>query len=248
MSAEAIAVGRVREIMRYPVKSMAGVPVDSAELGWHGLAGDRRFAIRRVEADNGFPWLSASRLPEMLLYQPFGLEPGSAEPLSTHVRAPDGSEFELGRPDLDAHFSELAGEPVELMRLKHGVFDEAAVSVIDAATIARIGREAGLALDPRRFRANVLLETESGVAFGEDEWVGSTLAFGNREPRAAVTVTLRDLRCSMIDFDPDTAERSRNVMKTAVRLNENFAGVYATAVRAGTIRVGDRVRLLRAAV
>jgi uncharacterized protein YcbX len=35
-------VGRVREIVRYPVKSMAGVAAESAFLGRHGLAGDRR--------------------------------------------------------------------------------------------------------------------------------------------------------------------------------------------------------------
>jgi uncharacterized protein YcbX len=33
------------------------------------------------------------------------------------------------------------------------------------------------------------------------------------------------------------------VVKTVVRLNENNAGVYATVVRSGTIRVADRVGL-----
>lgn len=33
-------------------------------------------------------------------------------------------------------------------------------------------------------------------------------------------------------------------MKTVVRLNKNNAGVYATVVRRGTIRIGDRVSLL----
>ena len=56
-------VGRVCEIVRYPIKSMAGVPTDAAMLGWHGLEGDRRYAFRRVGDNSGFPWLSASRLP-----------------------------------------------------------------------------------------------------------------------------------------------------------------------------------------
>jgi MOSC domain-containing protein YiiM len=33
-------------------------------------------------------------------------------------------------------------------------------------------------------------------------------------------------------------------MKTAVRLNRNDAGVYATVARTGTIQVGDRVALV----
>lgn len=43
-----IEVGHVCEVVRYPVKSMAGTPTESAVLGWHGLAGDRRFAVRRL--------------------------------------------------------------------------------------------------------------------------------------------------------------------------------------------------------
>jgi uncharacterized protein YcbX len=69
-----IPLGHVSELVRYPVKSMAGVATDSALLGWHVLHGDRRFAFRRLNDNSGFPWLSASRLPELLLYQPFGLD------------------------------------------------------------------------------------------------------------------------------------------------------------------------------
>ena len=49
---------------------MAGVATDSAFLGWHGLQGDRRFAFRRLNEKSDFPWLSASKLPELVLYQP----------------------------------------------------------------------------------------------------------------------------------------------------------------------------------
>src|SRR3954470_21595500 len=51
-----IQVGRVCEIVRYPVKAMAGTVMGSAFLGWHGLHGDRRFAFRRVGVDSGMPW------------------------------------------------------------------------------------------------------------------------------------------------------------------------------------------------
>lgn len=238
-----IDIGHVRELARYPVKSMAGTPVDSAWLGWHGLDGDRRFAFRRIGDDHGFPWLSASRLPELLRYQPIGLDDTGGEPLPVHVRTPDGSELALGSADLDAYVTERFGSPVELMKLKHGVFDEAAVSVIALATIAGLGREAGLTLDRRRFRANILLETTESEPFLEDVWVGGSLVFGHGSAPPAVNVTQRDLRCVMINLDPDSAEKDARVMKTAARLNDNYAGVYATVVRTGEIRVGDRVRL-----
>lgn len=57
-----VEIGHVFEIVRYPVKSMAGIAAASAFLGWHGLDGDRRFAFRRLESRSSFPWLSASRL------------------------------------------------------------------------------------------------------------------------------------------------------------------------------------------
>jgi uncharacterized protein YcbX len=31
-----IEIGHVDVIFRYPVKSMAGEPLDAAQLGWHG--------------------------------------------------------------------------------------------------------------------------------------------------------------------------------------------------------------------
>jgi len=244
-----IQVGYVREITRYPIKSMAGIAVESASLGWHGLEGDRRFALRRIGADKGFPWLSASKLPELLLYQPVGLDESTGEPLPTHVRTPSGSLLAVGSVELNSEITERAGSSVELMQLKHGIFDEATISVISQSTIAGIGREAGIKsdLDRRRFRANILVETESDELFVEDKWIGGTLVFGDSDATGpAVHITMPDLRCVMINLDPDTAAKNARVMKTVVRLNQNNAGVYATAVRTGSIRVGNPVSLVSA--
>lgn len=240
-----IQLGWVRELVRYPVKSMAGTPIESAFLGWNGLAGDRRFAFRRMGDESGFPWLTASRLPDLLLYQPIGLDESSEEPLPTHVRTPAGSELALRSPELTRDVTERCGKSVELMKLKHGIFDDASISVISLTTIAALGREAGFDLDPRRFRANIVLDTDDAAPFLEDGWVGGTLLFGEEEPAPAVSVTARDVRCVMINLDPDTGARDPRALKAAVRLNGNNAGVYGTVVRTGTIGVGQPVRLVR---
>ena len=239
-----IRLGHVRELVRYPVKSMAGIATDSAFLGWHGLDGDRRFAFRRIGDDSGFPWLTASRVAELLLFQPSGLDESSGEPLPTHVRTPGGAHLELRSAELQSEIAARFGSSVELMKLKHGIFDDAPVSVISLSTIAGIGREAGLELDRRRFRANIVLETADTEPFLEDGWVGGTLVFGDDEPRPAVTVTARDVRCMMINLDPDTGIQDARVLKAAVRRNDNNAGVYGTAVRTGTIHVGQTVSLV----
>jgi uncharacterized protein YcbX len=241
-----IHVGYVREITRYPVKSMAGIATESAILGWHGLEGDRRFAFRRIGANDGFPWLSASKLPELLLYQPVGLDESTGEPLPTHVRTPSGSRLELHSAELISEITGRFSNAVELMQLRHGIFDEAPISVISQSTINGIGREAGLEgeLDRRRFRANILVETESDEPFLEDNWMGGTLVFGDSEVAGpAVHVTMPDVRCVMINLDPDTAAKDARLMKTVVKLNQNNAGVYATVVRTGVISVGNPVSL-----
>jgi uncharacterized protein YcbX len=223
---------------------MAGTATESAFLGWHGLDGDRRFAFRRLGDASGFPWLSASRVAEMLLYHPVGLDESTGEPLPTRIRTPAGTEVELRSKELQSEIAARFGSSVELMRLKHGIFDDATISVISLATIAGIGREAGADLDRRRFRANILLETTDAEPFLEDGWVGGTLLFGNGDPRPAVSVTARDVRCMMINLDPDTAKQDARAMKTVVRLNGNNAGVYGTVVQTGTIHVGDPVALV----
>ena len=237
-------LGHVSEIVRYPVKSMAGTATESAFLGWHGLAGDRRFAFRRLGDDGGFPWLTASRVHELLLYHPVGLDESTGEPLPTHIRTPSGAQLELRSAELQNEIAGRFGSALELMKFKHGIFDDASVSVISMATIAGIGDEAGVSLDRRRFRANILLETRDRETFLEDGWVGGTLLFGSGEAKPAVSVTAPDLRCVMINLDPDTGTQDKRVMKTVVRLNENNAGVYGTVVQTGTIRVGDPVSLV----
>jgi MOSC domain-containing protein len=239
-----IHLGCIHELVRYPVKSMAGVSTDSAFLGWHGLQGDRRFAFRRLNDKSGFPWLTASRLPELLLYEPLGLDENTEEPTPTHVRTPEGMNFALGSAELQNSVAEKFGNAVELMKLKHGIFDEASVSVINLATISAIGREAGQNLDTRRFRANIVIETDSTEPFLEDGWIGGRLALGSDEVGPMLNMTMRDERCMMINLDPVTAKQDPRVMKAVVRLNKNNAGAYGTVARTGQISVGQSVRLI----
>ena len=244
MRSDSRQLGHVYELVRYPVKSMAGIAAESVFLGWHGFAGDRRFAFRRRGDESGFPWLSASRLPELILYHPVGLDESTGEPLPTHIRTPAGTRLELRGGELVREIAERYGAELELMQLKHGTFDDAPVSVISRATMAGIGRAAGVELDRRRFRANIVLETDATGPFEEDAWVGGRLVFGETEPRPAVSVTARDVRCMMINLDPDTAAQDARPMKTVVGLNGNNAGVYGTVARTGTIHVGQPVSLI----
>ena len=65
-----IELGQIEAIFRYPVKSMRGEALNEATLGWHGLEGDRRLAFRRLGERGGFPWLTAGKLPDLVLFSP----------------------------------------------------------------------------------------------------------------------------------------------------------------------------------
>ena len=238
-----IEIGQVEAIFRYPVKSMAGERLEAAGLGWHGLDGDRRLAVRRINDHSGFPWLSASRLPELILFTPICREDDAQGGLPTHVRTPDGEEIPIFGEDLAADIERRLGAPVQMMQLKHGIFDEATISVIASDTVREIGRLAERSLDLRRFRPNVVVRLARSVPFQEDEWVGSALSFGEGDDAPVITVTMRDIRCSMVNLDPDSAGSTPEVLKTIVRTHDNTAGIYGTVTRIGRLAVGQTIFL-----
>ena len=132
---------------------------------------------------------------------------------------------------------------MQMMQLNHGIFDEASVSVIASDTVREIGRLAGRDLDVRRFRPNVVVRLLQSGAFLEDKWLGGVLSFGDEDDSPAIAVTMRDLRCSMVNLDPDSAEPAPEVMKAIVRVNQNNAGIYGAVTRTGQLTVGQSVFL-----
>ena len=240
-------IGQVEAIFRYPVKSMRGERLDVANLGWHGLDGDRRMAFRRIDDRSGFPWLTATKLPELLLFAPQRGEDGAREELPTHVRTPDGKELPVFGEELATEIGRRYGAPVQMMQLRHGIFDDACISVIASDTVREIERLAGRSTDVRRFRPNIVVRLLRPVPFQEDEWLGGVLSFGEGDDAPAITVTMRDVRCSMVNFDPDSATAAPEVMKAVVRANQNNAGIYGAVTRIGRLTLGQNIVLHAAA-
>lgn len=236
-----VEIGHIEAIFRYPVKSMRGEQLDVATLGWHGVEGDRRLALRRIDDRSGFPWLPATKLPDLLLFAPHGDGADARGDLPTHVRAPDGAELPVFGEDLAAEVGRRYGAPVQMMQLKHGIFDEASISAITLETVREICRLAGQNADVRRFRPNFVIHSLRSVPFEEDAWLGGVLSFGAGDEAPAISVTMRDVRCSMVNLDPDSAQPAPEVLKAVVRVNQNNAGVYATVTRTGEIAVGQPV-------
>ena len=234
-----IEIGHVDAIFRYPVKSMAGEALEVANLDWHGLEGDRRLAFRRMNDHSDFPWLTASKLPDLLLFAPHRDTGAAQADLPTHIRTPDGEAMPVFSENLAAEIGRRYGAPVQMMQMKHGIFDEASISVIASDTVSEIARLAVRSLDVRRFRPNVVVRLLRSGPFQEDEWLGGVLSFGEGDDAPAITVTLRDERCSMVNLDPDSASPAPEVLKAVVRAHQNTAGIYGAVTRIGRLAVGQ---------
>src|SRR5208282_5665273 len=88
---------------------------------------------------------------------------------------------------------------------------------------------------------NVLVRLLRSVPFQEDEWLGGVLAFGEADDAPAIAVTMHDVRCSMVNLDPDTASSAPEVLKAVVRANQNNAGIYGAVTRIGRLAVGQAI-------
>ena len=90
-----------------------------------------------------------------------------------------------------------------------------------------------------------MVRSTRAVPFEEDEWLGGVLTFGEGDNAPAVSVTMRDARCAMVNFDPDAASPAPEVLKAVVRANQNNAGIYGTVTRVGQLAVGQPIVLHR---
>ncbi|MGH9525105.1 MAG: MOSC domain-containing protein [Terriglobales bacterium] len=231
-------VATIRQITRYPVKSMAGEPLAEARLTLQGLERDREYAFVQSASRGSFPWLTARELPAMLRYQP-ALAETSGAPDS--VRTPEGAVLPVASEELRRELQARSGREVFLLRDYRGSFDAAPLSLISLQTAARLGEETGVPVQPSRFRPSIALELASGTAFEELAWVGRMFQFGEAPDAPRVAVIEATRRCAIINLDPVTAAASPVVLRTVTARHDLCAGIYAAVLRAGLLRGGDPV-------
>jgi uncharacterized protein YcbX len=132
-----------------------------------------------------------------------------------------------------------------MTRREQGIFDESAISVITTETVREVSRLAETPADLRRFRPNIVVRSTRAAPFEENDWLGAVLAFGPAADAPAVTVTARDVRCVMLNIDPDEGRTTPEMLKAVARANQSCAGIYGSVTRPGPLAVGQRVFLHR---
>lgn len=215
------AVMHVSEIWRYPIKSMRGERIESANVLQTGVAFDRNIvcvseARRRV--------LTARTHPGLL-----GLQGSVSEGITTV----EGVSWNSQKAAQLA--SEAAGEKVILVDLGSDTqrFDVLPLLIATDGALNKLG------YDTRRFRPNIVIGGVEGDT--ERSWPGARLHLGRVEIRVA---QLR-MRCVMTTFDPDTLKQDRSVLKRIVTENAGTLALDCSVLEAGCLTVGDAVSVLQ---
>jgi hypothetical protein len=233
------SVGLIRQLRRYPVKSMRGESLQSATLTLHGLSLDRRFAFVQKASRSSFPWLTARELPELLCYSA-SVQGASPEDVEVTVSTPDGKKVPVQSDELRQALEARSAKELFLLQDYRGSFDVAPISLISRQTISQIAQESGTEEDPLRFRPNLLIDLKGGEAFEELKWVGRILRVGDT---ARIAIVKADQRCMIITLDPMSAKPDPAVLRCVAQQHNNCAGVYATVLAPGDVRIGDTLSL-----
>ena len=243
-----LPVAHVAELWRYPVKSMRGEQVESLEVLPDGIAHDRRYAFRSSGAPMGKPRLTSRERAALLRYSAHVSANG------TEILAPGGLRFGVDDPALLDHLEHHLphGHRITLEHDPEAApyTDVRPVAILSTQTLHALSRTFGHAVDPRRFRSNLLLtftpeaaaELTGGgpYSFPEDALAGQALQLGSS---CRLRLLERIPRCRVVTLDPDTTEPDPAFMRHLDRHHGGRLGVYAAVAVPGTLRTGDPVFL-----
>ncbi|HTJ02244.1 MAG TPA: MOSC domain-containing protein [Methylovirgula sp.] len=251
----------IKRITRYPVKGLSGETLDSVTLSMgHGLPHDRQFALALPDTpfDPAAPKpLPKTRFAVLMKYAKLAelstVFDTSDETLS--IKHPDVSvsaplNTADGREQIATSLSAFMQDEID-GRLRvvaapghrftdvgvHSPEMMEAVSLINLASIRALEDKVQGRIDPRRFRANFLVD---GLEPWEEfNWLDRTVSIG----AATFRVVKRTRRCVATEVNPDTAERDILVPQ---ELMKNFGhmdlGIYLTVQGGSTVHLDDRLQ------
>lgn len=264
-------------ISRFAIKGLSSDRLRQAELRQRaGLINDRRFAFvfrRSAHLLEENKWLhkenfvSVFATPKVALKFTTSFDDRSGV-LTIRRRAGDATpvlqaclETADGRDLVSKFLSEEVGEPVvcidgaethQFGNTSKGLAasgDLRTLHIVNANTVRDLSRAAGVPLDPRRFRPNLIVDELP--AWAEFAWVGQTIRVGKH---AELAVIARTVRCPGVDQSSELSESNSGgdaggEVGVAALLARHFPehgpylGVYAQCTRDGHIEVGDGVEL-----
>jgi uncharacterized protein len=237
----------IEQVWRYPVKSLGGELVASSLVNDRGLLGDRLWAVHDHDGKFG-SGKNSRRFKRMV-----GLLGMSsrylAEPTASCIQPPvvtggDGRDHPVVSGAADEFLRERIGFPEVRVRPESEVshFDEVPLSLIGTATLDWLQAELpDLEIEPRRFRANLVVRTEE--PFVEESWLGRVLRIGAGEDAVSATFDRVLARCVMVGMaQPGLTESGAVLRRIGERVDRPVClALGGHIVCPGTVRTGDPV-------
>lgn len=237
-------IGRIAELWRYPVSSLAGERVASVSLTTSGVVDDRLFGL--IDGETGLPaapekharWRGALHLQANHV----------AGQLPT-ITFPDGRCLAVDDRALNTMLSDHFG--FDAILACHEAIDgypdfprtsqrhpHFPVHILTTASLRRLAEVRQVdAVDVRRFRPTVLIETFDASGFVEKNWIGQSLRLGEVGIHAEEETT----RCGITFIAQPGVEDDPEVLRSILRHNKRHLGINCTMEATGTLKVGDDV-------
>lgn len=244
------SVGRIAELWRYPVSSLGGEQVDHLDIAHSGETGNVEHGVACNRA--------------FLLFDPQTREPAAPESserwrkalhLVSRLRAdgmaeigfPDGTWLTLDAPDLEERLAEHFGFPVAVGDTRGTGqswpviaprYTASPLHILTTASMNAISTsDPALVVDVRRFRPDILVETNAASGFVENNWIGRKIVIGTLE----ITATEGTKRCGMTLASQPGLPEQPDVLRSILRGNRRNLGIYAEIVAGGRLSIGDEV-------
>lgn len=233
-------IGKVAQLWRYPVSSVGGERLEQAELSGTGIGGDRQWCL--VDTSSGEVaapekrrrWRSSTLL---LARNPERLElcfgdgawlPAFGDDARQALEAHFGFRVELRR-------ATPAGDPVAPDGVRPR-YEHRPVHLLTTASLEALGRLLpDSEIDPRRFRPNLVLQTE-GAGFIEQGWMGRDLTVGATRLRVVEPC----MRCAFTVLAQQGLAQDPAILAQIAAAADGAFGVLCSVLVPGTVRVGDR--------
>ena len=259
---------RVAAVRRYPVKSMLGEEVSSAQIGPLGILGDRAFAILDAEDGKVASAKNPRKWPDMFKFKASYIEePSLDNPGVVEIRRGNGQKVTSLDSDVDDSLSDILGRSVYLAsqppqapqfervsvpeagQTDMGVvtvdmpedsfFDSCVLHLLTTATLRRLTSLYPEGnFDALRFRPNLVLDAVDAEGFVENDWIGRTIRVGNQ---VLLKVVEPCKRCIMATLPLGELPRDVGILRTAAKYNSSSVGVRVAVVQGGTVQKCDAV-------
>lgn len=250
-------MARVQAIYRYPIKGFSGEALPGVTLTPHKtISGDRRFGVRHAASafDQTHPqWHKKREFLQLAHMAQLARVRTALDPATgvMHITA-DGTELfvgnvltEAGRRSAETVLNVLIKDPrgplqlVDAGTISLTDVEPPYLSVINLASVRALADTANAALDPIRFRGNIIVETDTPWA--ELEWPGRTLKIGS----ATLNVVRRIQRCVATSVNPITATRDVDLPTILQKTYGHMDfGVYVEVTGGGVITPGHELAVL----